>query len=76
MPGRASAVMVAQVSRVARPSSVKRPSKVRAEASRRVKGSPRLQTLRRVAISEVWRYSSLKTEPGSTQGETRIAGTR
>src|SRR6476661_6773933 len=51
-------------------------SKVRAAASRAVSGSPRSQVLRSVAISEVCRYSSLNTEPGSTQGETMIAGTR
>ena len=57
-------------------SRVKTWSKVRAAASRWVNGSPRSQALRSVAISEVWRYSSLNTEPGSTQGETMIAGTR
>ena len=51
-------------------------SKVRAAASRCVNASPSPHTLRRVAISEVWRYSSLYTDPGSTHGETRIAGTR
>ena len=34
------------------------------------------QALRSVAISEVCRYSSLYTEPGSTQGDTTMAGTR
>jgi hypothetical protein len=57
-------------------SRVKMWSKVRAEASRWVNAWPRSQALRSVAISEVCRYSSFYTEPGSTQGDTAMAGTR
>ena len=74
--GTGRAVTVAQVRGSRGSSSVKRSSKLRAAASRWVRGSPRFQTFRRVEISEVWRYSSLNTEPCGTQGETRIAGTR
>src|SRR5215831_17104289 len=56
--------------------SEKRWSKVRAEASRWVNGSPSPHLLRSVAIKEVWRYSSLYTDPGSTHGDTMTAGTR
>src|SRR4029453_16974068 len=49
---------------------------VRAAASRWVNASPSPQALRSVAISEVWRYSSLYTDPGSTHGDTMMAGTR
>ncbi len=38
--------------------------------------SPSPQVLRSVAISEVWRYSSLCTDPDSTHGDTMMAGTR
>src|SRR5580698_4589713 len=54
-------------------SSAKTWSKARAEASRRVKASPRSHVLRRVAISEVCRYSSLYTVPWSTHGDP-VAG--
>ncbi len=49
---------------------------MRAAASRAVNGSPRFHVARSVAISEVWRYSSVKTERAGTQGETITAGTR
>src|SRR4029077_756639 len=51
-------------------------SKGRGQAWRWVNGAPRAQALRSVAISEVCRYSSLYTEPGSTHGDTMMAGTR
>src|ERR1700761_786511 len=51
-------------------------SNVRDEASRPVNALPSPQVLRSVAISEVCRYSSLYTDPGSTHGETMTAGTR
>ena len=38
--------------------------------------SPSPQVFRSVAISEVCRYSSLYTDPGSTHGDTMMAGTR
>ena len=47
-----------------------------AAASRAVNASPRPQTLRSVAIIDVWRCSSLTTMPSSTHGETMMAGTR
>src|ERR1700722_13142177 len=56
-------------------SRLRRCPKVRAAASRAVKGSPRFHVARSVAISEVWRYSSVKTEPARTHGETITAGT-
>jgi hypothetical protein len=74
--GTGRALMVAQVSGSRGSSRVKRSSKVREEASRSVNGSPRSQLFRGVAIREVWRNSSLNTEPCGTHGETRIAGTR
>ena len=51
-------------------------SNVRAEASRWVNASPSPQLFRNVAIREVCRYSWLYTDPGSTHGETMMAGTR
>ena len=57
-------------------SRVKTLEKVRAAASRAVNGSPRPHCSRSVAISEVWRYSSLNTSPSATHGDTMIAGTR
>src|SRR5262245_36533130 len=57
-------------------SSEKTWSKVRAAASRWVNASPSPQVVRNVAISEVWRYSSLYTDPDSTHGDTMMAGTR
>jgi hypothetical protein len=50
--------------------------KVRAEASRCVNASPSPQVCCSVAISEVWRYSSLYTDRGATHGDTMTAGTR
>ena len=68
------AVMAAQVAGSRDAVSEKTWSKVRAEASRWVNGSPSPHLLRSVAIREVWRYSSLYTDPGSTHGETMTAG--
>ncbi len=55
--GRAS--KVAQASGFRGVSRVNTCSKVRAEASRWVNGSPRFHIVRSVAMSEVWRNSSL-----------------
>src|ERR1700746_4232171 len=74
--GRGSAATVAQVCGSRGVPRVNTWSKVRAEASRWVNGAPRSQALRSVAISEVCRYSSLYTEPGSTHGDTTTAGAR
>ena len=42
----------------------------------RQRAGPSPHDERSVAIREVCRYSSLKTEPDGTHGETRMAGTR
>ena len=57
-------------------SRLRRCPKVRAAASRAVNGLPSFHAARSVAINEVWRYSSVKTEPAGTHGETITAGTR
>src|SRR5262245_55509046 len=74
--GTGSALTVAQFFGSRGVASEKTCSKVRAEASRWVKASPSPHVFRRVAIKDVCRYSSLYTDPGSTQGDTMIAGTR
>ena len=50
--------------------------KVRAAASRAVNGSPRSHCSRKVAMSDVWRCSSLITVPSAIHGETMTAGVR
>jgi hypothetical protein len=74
--GTGRAVMAAQVPGSRGVAREKTWSKVRAEASRCVNASPSPQVFRSVAIKEVWRYSSLYTDPGSTHGDTMTAGTR
>ena len=64
-PGRgapASGSMFGHVAGARGVSRLRRCPKVRAPASRAVNGSPRFHVPRSVAISEVWRYSSVKTE--------------
>src|ERR1035441_8861855 len=48
----------------------------RAVASRAVKGVPSDQRSRKVAITDVWRYSSLTTVRSGIHAEIAIAGTR
>ncbi|OLT11700.1 hypothetical protein BJF78_26490 [Pseudonocardia sp. CNS-139] len=57
-------------------SRVKTQENVRAAASRPVNGAPRPHSSRSVAISDVWRCSSVKTAPSATHGDTTTAGTR
>ena len=57
--GTGAAFTVVQVFGSRGVSSVKTWSSTRAEASRWVNASPSPQVFRNVAISEVWRYSSL-----------------
>jgi hypothetical protein len=74
--GTGCAVMLAQLCGSRGVASEKTWANGRAEASRWVNAPPSPQAFRSVAIREVWRYSSLYTDPGSTHGDTMMAGTR